>query len=244
MRIWTRGSSPRSGSRNAWRRIKNVNGASRLSKLWNFFGAIQMISCRVWLVTMDETWLYHYDPETKQQSMVWRHSGSPRPPKIPSAKIRWKISRLDFLRSRRHSPHWLFSKGPNYQREALLISTGAIEWHFEGKTPREFHQEVLVFVRQCPVSPGTFNPEETGLPGLTMSWSPTLFSGSGPVGLPPLPWTEKNNWKVAILRPTRSSLLPWRPGWTDNLLDFFFSGLQTLEQRTKKCIELRGEYVE
>jgi len=47
------------------------------------------------MVTMDETWLYHYDPETKQQLMEWRHSGSPRP-KIPSAKIRWKISRLDF----------------------------------------------------------------------------------------------------------------------------------------------------
>jgi len=31
------------------------------------------------LVTMDETWLYHYDPETKQQSMEWRHSGSPCP---------------------------------------------------------------------------------------------------------------------------------------------------------------------
>jgi len=31
------------------------------------------------LVTMDETWLYHYDPETKQQSMEWRYSGSPRP---------------------------------------------------------------------------------------------------------------------------------------------------------------------
>jgi len=34
------------------------------------------------LVTMDETWLYHYDPETKQQSMEWRHSGSPRPQKF------------------------------------------------------------------------------------------------------------------------------------------------------------------
>jgi len=34
------------------------------------------------LVTMDETWLYHYDPETKQQSMEWRHSGSPRPKKF------------------------------------------------------------------------------------------------------------------------------------------------------------------
>ena len=27
---------------------KNVNGASRLSNFWNFFGAIQMISCRDW----------------------------------------------------------------------------------------------------------------------------------------------------------------------------------------------------
>jgi len=31
------------------------------------------------VVTMDETSLYHYDPETKQQSIEWRHSGSPRP---------------------------------------------------------------------------------------------------------------------------------------------------------------------
>jgi len=31
------------------------------------------------LATMHETWLYHYDPETKQQSMEWRHSGSPHP---------------------------------------------------------------------------------------------------------------------------------------------------------------------
>jgi len=31
---------------------------------------------------MDETWLYHYDQETKQQSMEWQHSGSPRPQKI------------------------------------------------------------------------------------------------------------------------------------------------------------------
>ena len=31
---------------------------------------------------MDETWLYHYDPETKQQSMEWRHSRSPRPQKF------------------------------------------------------------------------------------------------------------------------------------------------------------------
>jgi len=31
---------------------------------------------------MDETWLYHYDPETKQQSMEWRHSDLSRPKKF------------------------------------------------------------------------------------------------------------------------------------------------------------------
>jgi len=54
----------------------------------------------------------------------------------------------------------------------------------------------------------------------------------------------KNNWKVSIFRPTRRSLLPRRSGWTDKILIFFLSGLQKLEQQAKKCIELRGEYVD
>ena len=32
----------------------------------------------------------------------------------------------------------------------------------------------------------------------------------------------KNNWKVAIFLPTRRWLLPRRPSWTDNLLNFFW----------------------
>jgi len=40
---------------------------------------------------MDETWLCHYDPETKQQSMEWWHSGSPRPKKIQVQKSAGKV---------------------------------------------------------------------------------------------------------------------------------------------------------
>ena len=42
-------------------------------------------------VTMDETWLYHYDPETKQHSMEWRDSGSPRPKKFRVQKSAGKV---------------------------------------------------------------------------------------------------------------------------------------------------------
>jgi len=57
----------------------------------------------------------------------------------------------------------------------LVISAGAIEGHFEGKTPREVHQRGLVLARQYAVSPGIFNPEETGLPGFDRPlYSPDL----------------------------------------------------------------------
>ena len=102
-----------------------------------------------------------------------------------------EISRLDFLGSRRHPPHWLCSKRPNYQREVLLIPAGAIEGHFEGKTLRKIRQGGFVLARQCPGAPNTCNPVETGVPGLRMPRSPALFSGPGPVALPPVPWTEK-----------------------------------------------------
>ena len=40
------------------------------------------------LVTGDETWLHHLDPDTKKGSMQWKHPGSPPPKKFrtqPSA---------------------------------------------------------------------------------------------------------------------------------------------------------------
>jgi hypothetical protein len=113
------------------------------------------------------------------------------PQNIPNAKIPWKISRLDFLVSRRHPPSWVSSQGTNYQRRVVIISAGIIWGHFERKTQRERHQGGLVLVRQCPGPSSTCNLEETDLPWLQISWARTLFSGSGPVRLPPLFWTEK-----------------------------------------------------
>jgi hypothetical protein len=48
------------------------------------------------MVTMDENWLYHYDLKTKQQSMEWRHSGSPGPQKVREQKSAGKFLVLIF----------------------------------------------------------------------------------------------------------------------------------------------------
>jgi hypothetical protein len=56
-----------------------------------------------------------------------------------------------------------------------------------------------------------------------MPWSPTLFSGSRPVGIPPVPWTEKEI--DSHFSSTQRSLLPRNLGWTDNFLNFLFEWL-------------------
>ena len=169
------------------------------------------------LMTMDETWLYHYDPEIKQQLMEWLHSGSPRPKKfqvqISSGKV---LASIFFWDQDGTSSLIIFKRAK--------LSTRSIT-HLCWYNWRTFWRKNAVERSpsgSCPGSPGTCNPEETGLPRLPTSWSPTLFSRSGPVGLPPVPWTEKKNCNIAIFRPTRRSLLPRRPGWTDNLLNFFW----------------------
>jgi len=99
--------------------------------------------------------------------MEWRHSCSPGPKtsecKNPLEKFSPRFFGIKTVSSS------LTSKWSNYQRGVLLISAGAIEGHFEGKTPREGHQGGLVLARQCTLSPGTCNPEETGLPGFPVS---------------------------------------------------------------------------
>lgn len=43
------------------------------------------------IVTGDETWIHHWDPETKQESMQWKHKGSPPPKKFRTQPSAGKI---------------------------------------------------------------------------------------------------------------------------------------------------------
>jgi histone-lysine N-methyltransferase SETMAR len=43
------------------------------------------------IVTGDETWAFHFTPETKQQSREWRHSSSPKPRKFKTTQYAGKV---------------------------------------------------------------------------------------------------------------------------------------------------------
>jgi hypothetical protein len=184
MKIWACWSSPLSKSRNAWTQIKNVNGASQLSNFWNLLGVIQTISYRDWWPWMKPG---HDAMTQRQRNNQWSGGIAAHPAqKNSECKIRRKSSCLNFLGLRWYSSYWLSSEG--WSITHLCWCNWPTFWRKNtvGRSPMGG-----LVLAQCLSSPGTCNPEETGLPGLPLSSLPTLISRSGPVGLPCVSWTEK-----------------------------------------------------
>ncbi|GFV26915.1 HTH_48 domain-containing protein [Trichonephila clavipes] len=49
------------------------------------------------IITGDESWVYGYDPETKQQSSQWKTPGSPRPKKARQVRSKIKVMLIVFF---------------------------------------------------------------------------------------------------------------------------------------------------
>ena len=228
-------------SRNAWTRIKK----SSVPVVWASFGIFSVRSNAFLsrLVAMDETWLCHYEPETKQQSMEWRHSGSPRPKKFRVQKS-LENSRIDFFGIQTASSPLII-----FQR--VKLSTWSINYlcwfnwrafwrkNAAGRSPR----------RSCSC---TTMLRLTGHLQPRRNW-PTWASNFSITHPIPRIWPQrtttcsldwKNNWKGAIFRPTRRSLLPRRPGCADNLLKFFWVACRSQSNRLRSVLSFVGSMLD
>ena len=110
------------------------------------------------LVTYDESWIYCYDPETKRQSSLWKHAGSPRPKKARQSKSTHKLLIIPFFESTGMIyMHWVptgqtvnkeyyvevlreFRKRFHRKRPALFKSG---QWHFH-QDNAPVHNSILV----------------------------------------------------------------------------------------------------
>ena len=213
---------PRSRSRNAWTCIKNINGASRLSNFYNFLDAVQMISCR-------DCWLWMkpgYINMTRRQNNNQWSDGIVAHPTPKNSECKNPLEKL--------SPRYF---GIKTASSSLIISQRAklSMWsitHLCWCNWRTFWRK-----NAAGRSPGG-SCSCTTMPRLTRHLQPRRnwpTWASSVLITHPILWI----WPHLMWR----SLLPQRPGGTDNLLNFFLSGLQKLEQWAKKRIELRGEYV-
>jgi len=140
---------------------------------------------------MDETWLYHYDPETKQQSMDWRHSSPPCPKKFrvqrsPGKVLAPILSDQDGILLTDYLPKDQTINAEYYSSPLVQLKDILKEKH-RGKVTKGalfLHNNALA---HWPLA----TQKKVAYLGFQCLDHPPYSSRSGPIGLPPAPWTEK-----------------------------------------------------
>ena len=90
------------------------------------------------LVTCDESWIYCYNLETKRQSSLWKHAGSPRPKKARQSKSTQKLLMIPFFDSTGMIyMHWV-PTGPIVHKEYYVEVLREFRKRFRRKRPALF----------------------------------------------------------------------------------------------------------
>jgi histone-lysine N-methyltransferase SETMAR len=98
------------------------------------------------VVTGDESWIYGYDPETKQQSSQWKHPSSPRPKKVRQVKSNVKSMLICFFDT--DGITCKESVPPGQTINAKFYCSG-LRWLMIRKQTDMAHKQLGVPSRQC-----------------------------------------------------------------------------------------------
>lgn len=194
-------------------------------------------------VTMDETWIHHFDPESKRQSMQWKHSTSPARKKFrvqPSAgkimaSVFWDAEGILFID---YLDHGVTITG-DYYAQLIPKVREAIKDKRRGKLRRGvlFHQD------NAPAHKSRVALAAIDAAGFELVDHPPYSPDLAPSDFFLFP-KLKENIRGQIF-PSDDDVMTAVKDWLeDQSPDFFLNGLQRLEHRWVKCIEVDGDYVE
>lgn len=195
------------------------------------------------IVTQDETWVPHFDPETKEESKQWKHRDSPPPRKFKVTKSAGKVMvtvfwdaqgilLVDFLEQRRTINGDYYADLLSQLRTALLqkrrgmLTRGV--FLLQDNAPAHKSRVAMKAAVDCgyellphpPYSPDLAPSDFHLFPNMKKFLRGRVFSGDDEV-------KEK---VLEVLEDFESG--------------FFRDGFLQLRKRLEKCIALRGDYVE
>ncbi len=194
-------------------------------------------------VTVDETWVHHFDPESKQQSKEWREKGSAPPLKfrvVPSAgklmaTIFWDadgILLIDYL-DRGHTITGVYYAGLIKKLREVIKEkrrgklTAGVLFHQDNAPPHKSH------VAMAAISDAGF--ELLDHPPYSPDLAPSDFH------LFPNLKKELRGTHYADDSEVKHAVNSWLEGQRKK---FFEKGIRDLKHRYEKCITRLGDYIE
>lgn len=195
------------------------------------------------LVTMDETWIHYYDPETKEMSKEWKHSGSPRPKKFRVQKsagkvlasIFWDKDGIIFVDYLEHGK----SITGEYYASLLTKLRAKIVESRRGKLTKG----VLFLQDNAPAHKSLIALQKINEIGFEIVDHPPYSPDLAPSDYYLFPKLKKSlkGRKFTSNEMVIDAVESW---FAEQDKTFFSKGLELLFDRCIKCIELKGDYVE
>ena len=195
------------------------------------------------VVTCDETWLYHYDPESKQESMEWKHASSPKTKKFKAARSTKKVMATFFGDSKGviHIDYLPIGTTMNGEYYANLLKQ--VRQSIKEKRRGKIRRGVLLHQDNAPVHTSRIAMEAVRECGYELLPHPPYSPDLAPSDFHLFPKLKK------YLRGRRfdddNELTATVEGWLgDQPVDLFQSGIRDWQSRWNRCVELEGDYVE
>lgn len=195
------------------------------------------------IVTGDETWAFHFTPETKQQSREWRHSTSPKPKKFKQTQSAGKVMTTVF-----------------WDRKGLLL----IDFLPHGKTVNSDRycntlrklRRVIQNRRRGRLSSGVRLLHDNARPHVSRQTQELLTNFDWTI-VPHPPYSPDLAPSDYHLFPKLKEHLGGQRFSTDDEVkeevtrflkglaaEFYNMGIEKLEHRLQKCLDRNGDYVE
>lgn len=194
-------------------------------------------------VTVDETWAHHFDPETKQQSMQWKHPSSPTNVKFRKlasagkvmATMFWDsegVLMIDYLEHGRTVTGIYYAELIHKLRAAIKekrrgkLTHGVLLHH--DNAPAHTSHVAMTAVHDC---------------GFELLCHPPYSPDLAPSDFH-LFRHLKDSLRGHVFQ-SDEDVIQWINEWVEGQEPtFFLEGVNALEHRWEKCIQLRGDYVE
>jgi histone-lysine N-methyltransferase SETMAR len=192
---------------------------------------------------MDETWIHIYDPETKEQSKEWRHSGMPCPKKFKTQKSSSKVLAPVFWDKDGILLVYYLERGATITEGYYIALLGKMKQQLVSK-----HRGKLLkgnLFHQDNTAPHKAAITHQKLADLHFE---ALKHGAYSPDLAPLDYCLFPNLKELLkgrkISSTEEATLAANGCFAAQPKEFLLDRLKKLEQRSHKCMELKGEYVE
>ncbi|XP_045451016.1 histone-lysine N-methyltransferase SETMAR-like [Melitaea cinxia] len=195
-------------------------------------------------VTMDETWIHHFDPETKQQSMTWKRASSPTPKKFKVSSSAGKVMASVFWDAQGIIMVEYLEKG------ATITSS------YYADQIRDQLREAIKEKRRGKLRTGVLFHQDNA-PAHKAAVAMAAIQETGFELLEHPPYSPDPAPSDFYLFPRLKERLPGKKFeddsevmaaveafWEGQEKEFFSKGILGLEKRWAKCIDLLGDYVE